>query len=259
MTREERKIYQIGVLVAAALIIMMVIVLTEGCAKNTVYAAQECAVEEIMAEAATEPEIGQIRDSAMPCDDPDGFAAWYSTYTEQEETQDESPAGKEARLDVRRADLEESRTAPETSTEAAAEVETTGPAIYRIGGETIEEGIQVRLYQHLQEVGIGYWYEGALCQMFQESHGKQYAENKNGLDKGIYQYRITYWDWNSGDIFDVDVQMRKYAAEMAARFSSGLSTEEAISRHKTSDWCSTVDWTYVQQVKQWFGQMEVVE
>ena len=143
------------------------------------------------------------------------------------------------------------------ATEAAAEVESSVPALYRIAGETIDEGLQVLLYQHLKAAGIEYWYEGALAQMFQESHCQQYAENRNGLDKGIYQYRITYWT-EPESIFDIDAQMRKYAAEMATRFSAGLTVDEVISRHKTSDYCTEVDWLYVQHVKQWLGQMEVV-
>ena len=60
-----------------------------------------------------------------------------------------------------------------------------------IAGDLISEEIQRTLYKALEAEGIEYWYEGALCQMFQESHGQVYAENPNGLDKGLYQFRIT--------------------------------------------------------------------
>ena len=131
--------------------------------------------------------------------------------------------------------------------------------IYRIDGELIDEEIQVRLFEALDSEGISYWYEGALCQMFQESHGYQYAENRNGLDKGLFQYRITYWNWNDGDIFDIDAQLHRYAHEMSARFNAGLTVDQAISRHITSDYCTTIDKVYVQQVKQWLDKMEEVE
>ena len=95
--------------------------------------------------------------------------------------------------------------------------------------------------------------------MFQESHGQQYAVNpNNGIDCGLYQYRITYWT-EPEDIFDVDAQLRRYASDMAARFNSGLTVDEAISRHNTSDSVAAVNWEYVGQVKQWLGQMEVIE
>ena len=35
--------------------------------------------------------------------------------------------------------------------------------------------------------------------------------------------------------------------------------DEAISRHNTSDSVAAVNWEYVGQVKQWLGQMEVIE
>ena len=140
-----------------------------------------------------------------------------------------------------------------------SEEEARQPVIYRINGDEISPELQRLLFHYLEEAGIEYWYEGALAQMYQESHCQQYAENPNGLDKGIYQYRITYWNWSEGDIFDVDAQIRKYAAETAARFNAGLSVDEAISRHKTSDYCTAVDSLYVSHVRQWLPLMEVVE
>ena len=259
MTREERKIYQLGVFVAAILIIAIVAVLTEDCdsAKKAVFAAEAVADEYFTDETARSPEKGQIRaNSAMPCDDPDSFAAWYATY---EEESDEPSTTEEARPEPVREDHEDVRTEELTLvTETEAPVESASPVIYRIAGETIDESIQVRLYQHLQAAGIPYWYEGALCQMFQESHGQQYAVNpNNGIDCGLYQYRSTFWT-EPVDIFDIDAQLRRYASDMAARFNSGLSVDEAISRHNTSDSVIAVNWEYVGQVKQWLGQMEVI-
>lgn len=224
MSRFERKTYQIGVIVAAVLIVAMVAVKTEGCGRIDVYAAQECAIDYFSDGAAKVPEMGQIReDSGMPCVNPEQFEAWYETYSESE-----------------------------------PEPQPTQPVLYRIAGEVVDPGLQERLFHHLEAAGISYWFEGALAQMYQESHCQQYAQNPNGLDKGIFQYRSTYWDWSSGDIFDIDAQMRRYAAEMAARFNAGLSTDEAISRHNTSDFVTAVNWEYVAQVKQWIPTMEAI-
>lgn len=140
------------------------------------------------------------------------------------------------------------------------ETEETGFRLYRIAGELPDPALQRAIWDALQAEGIAYWYEGALAQCFQESHFEMYAVNqKNGVDSGLYQYRSTFWDWEQGDIFDANLQIRKYAAEMAARFNAGLSADEAISRHKTSDYCEEVDREYVQQVRQWLGQMEEVK
>ena len=218
MTRKERHIFQNGIVFAAIFIIAAVLVLTAS--KKAVFAASVYDDKQIPAYSAESPEMAEIRgDSAMPCDNPEAFAAWYETY---EEAEPEIP-------------------------------------IYRIAGEDVDEDLQVALYEALAAEGIEYWYEGALAQMFQESHGKRYAENPNGLDKGVMQFRITYWNWNDGDIFDVNAQFRRYAREMASRFGTGLSVDEAISRHKTSDFVTSVDWLYVQHVRQWIGQMEEVK
>lgn len=258
MTRHERRIFQKGVIFAGAFIVSSAVVLTiPENAKNEAHAAPAARVEYFTEETAKAPEIGQIRaNSAMPCDDPDSFAAWYATY---EEESDEPETTEETRPDDDGADHEDVRTEePTLVTETEAPVESAGPVIYRIAGETIDESIQVRLYQHLQAAGIPYWYEGALCQMFQESHGQRYAVNpNNGIDCGLYQYRSTFWT-EPVDIFDIDAQLRRYASDMAARFNSGLSVDEAISRHNTSDSVAAVNWEYVGQVKQWLGRMEAI-
>lgn len=171
----------------------------------------------------------------------------------------EQKAGEETWSDDGRADHEEAGTSEDPQTEPVTEMENAGPTIYRIAGQEIDASLQIKLYQHLQAAGIPWWYEGALCQMFQESHCQQYAVNQhNGLDMGLFQYRSTFWDWSS-DIFDVDAQMSKYASEMSTRFNMGLSMDEAISRHNTSDHVAAVNWEYVGQVKQWLSQMEVVQ
>lgn len=222
MTRYERRLYSFGVVIAAILIIAIVAVLTEGCgAETAVYAAPMCAVENFTEETAKETEIGQIRDSAMPCDDPDAFAKWLETY--------------------------EAETAPEIQ-------------IYRIAGELIDPDIQRTIYKALEAENLTDWYTGALAQCFQESRGDRFAVSKNGLDMGIFQYREPFWNYYSnGDIFDPEAQAKLYAKEMARRFSSGLSVDEAISRHYTSDYHTEVDWEYVGQVKQWLNQMKVVK
>lgn len=128
-----------------------------------------------------------------------------------------------------------------------------------IGGELIDPEIQRKLYKALEAEGIGYWYTGALAQMYQESSGDPFAVNQtNHEDMGLFQYKNRYWNWADGDIFDVDAQLRRYASDMAARFNSGLTVDEAISRHNTSDSVAAVNWEYVAQCKQWLSQMEAI-
>ena len=197
--------------------------------ENRVFAASITADGEIHAGTTKAPENGQIgRESAMPCEDREAFRRWY----------------------------EEHRAEYEPETEAA---EPEEPKIYTIGGGLIDPEIQRKLYQALEAEGIGYWYTGALAQMWQESQGRPEAVNpNNGIDCGLYQYRITYWT-EPADIFDVDAQLQKYAKDMAARFNAGLTADEAISRHNTSDFVTDINWTYVQQVRQHLATMEVIE
>lgn len=252
MSREERRIYQIGVLVAAVLIIEMVAVKTEGCNRIDAYAAPAVQFEEITEESSEAAENGLFdANSAMPCVDAESFRRWMETY--------EQKAGEEARSDDGGADHEEAGTSEDPQTDPVTEMESAGPTIYRIAGQEIDASLQIKLYQHLQAAGIPWWYEGALCQMFQESHCQQYAVNqKNHEDMGLFQYKSRFWNWADGDIFAVDAQLRRYAADMAARFNSGLTVDEAISRHNTSDSVAAVNWEYVAQCKQWLSQMEAI-
>lgn len=110
-----------------------------------------------------------------------------------------------------------------------------------------EPSITDRLYAALDAAGISWWYPYAYCQMMQESGGDPYAENSNGLDKGLFQFRISYWQ-EPESIFDADAQIRRYVRETAARIRAGLTIEEVISRHYTSDWVQAVDWEYVNHV-----------
>ena len=86
--------------------------------------------------------------------------------------------------------------------------------------------------------------------MTQESQCNPWAENANGLDKGLFQYRITYWT-QPESIFDVNAQIRVYVSQVQARLAAGLSIEETISRHYTSDYITEVNWQYVNDVLRW--------
>lgn len=251
MSKTEWKLWKIFVVALGIFIIETVAVFTEDC---DVYAASVIASEEIIVETAESPENGKIRDSGMPCEAPERFAEWY----EQNRRKYEPETSEETRSDDIGTDHEEAGTNEDPQKDPVTEMENAMPTLYKIAGQEIDASLQIKLYQHLQAAGIPWWYEGALCQMFQESHCQQYAVNQhNGLDMGLFQYRSTFWDWSS-DIFDVDAQMRRYSAEMAARFNAGLSVDEAISRHNTSDFVTEVNWQYVQEVKRHLPTMEAI-
>ena len=218
-------------------------------------------IEEETVIAPLDENMAEIR-SGMPCDD------WRVRYEQETNEEGSDEALRGGFEDCPEGDALASE---EDLHNAKMENQSESPVpIYQIAGEVIDPDIQVRLYSCLNAVGLEDWYTGALCQMFQESRGNPNAVN--GVDKGIFQYRETspdgtrkYWEPTAAqygvyaDIFDPDAQMTVYARQMAARFSAGLSVDEAISRHYTSDYVTTVAWDYVAQVKQWFSKMEVIK
>ena len=107
--------------------------------------------------------------------------------------------------------------------------------------------IQRYLYQRLAEKGIGWFMPYAIMIAFQESHFNPRAENRNGLDKGLFQYRITYYP--GGDIFNPYEQIDIFTQAMANRANIGCSVNEMISRHNTSDY-GKYNQVYVNQVLQ---------
>lgn len=259
MKRDERRIYQVGVAVAAVLIIAMTAVVTEECsAKTAAYADTETAGEEIPTETGESPEKGQIRKQEPKQEEA----------TDEQETSEETPEETtgETGMDgdaADQADAADSEGARSDPGPEEVESEAPGPVYYRIAGDLIPEEIQTELRNALAAEGIEEWFSGALAQVYQESHGNPWAENPNGLDKGLLQYRITYWPATAAaygepgaDIFDWRAQVRVYARQTAARIIAGLSVDEIISRHKTSDDCPALDPAYIQQVRQWLPKME---
>ncbi len=128
---------------------------------------------------------------------------------------------------------------PETVVEAVAFVDEQ-PA-------SAEQSIEERLRIALESAGIGWWFPYACAQMLQESGGNPWAVNPNGLDYGLFQFRILFWD-EPESIYDVGAQIRKYVSQVSARISAGLSVEEIISRHYTSDYVTEINWEYVRHV-----------
>ena len=128
-----------------------------------------------------------------------------------------------------------------------------------MGESVIPADILIELKARLIAYNIEWWLPIAEAQMFQESHCNTYAENRNGLDKGVYQYRVTYWSAvcvqhelpAETSIFDYKAQIAIYASDTARRLRSGCSVEETISRHMTSDYCQAINTKYVNDVLKW--------
>lgn len=137
-------------------------------------------------------------------------------------------------------------------TTVAAEVESherNGQTpLYSVNGAVLREDLQEYLYRRLTEAGIGYFFPYTLMLAYQESRFDVLAQNPNGRDKGLFQYRIEYYpglDWTN-PYAEADV----FIQQMANRAYAGRTISEMISRHNTSDY-GTYSPEYVAQVMQW--------
>ena len=121
--------------------------------------------------------------------------------------------------------------------------------------KALDEDLYDYLRSELQNNGIGWWLKYAIAQAFTESSFNPYAENPNGKDKGLFQYRLEYWPEVSAqygvsgaNIFDAKAQIHVYAKQMAERLNKGESIYLAINRHKMSDYVDVYDEEYVVKV-----------
>lgn len=283
MGKEEKRIYAVcyPIMILFAVFIVYTAVSDKKAAKTDFIDESVHFTEEV-----AEVEIRPIFEaqSGMPCDNPEQFERWYSEYeqtTSKEKMHYPKRIHKPSILAVGEDEVDgvvisAEQSSPEVETEG--EEYTDAPEVsdskgkpeaihkYKIMGTPIDEALQERLFMALDEACISYWYEIAICQLFQESRGERYAISKDGRDHGIFQYRLQFWDsvcdqygCSGASIYDTDAQIRIYAQQMSARLNQGLSVDEVISRHKTSDEVTEVDWEYVNQVKQWLNKMEACE
>lgn len=119
--------------------------------------------------------------------------------------------------------------------------------LYMVDGYVPDENLQTYLYQRLCEHGIGYFMPYAVCLIAQESTWNPMAENKNGRDKGLLQFRVEYVPWM--DWRNPYQQIDYFVAQMANRAAAGCTVSEMISRHNTSDYGS-YNQSYVDAVMQ---------
>lgn len=140
-----------------------------------------------------------------------------------------------------------------SSTEAETLPPEEPPAVYQasaplylVEGEQLDPGVAEYLYTRLCEAGIGWFYEYALCLAYQESSFNHLAENVNGRDKGLYQFRVEFHPglaWQNPY-----AQTDLFVSMMAARAAAGCDVYSMISRHNTSDYCPEINPVYLTQV-----------
>lgn len=200
---------------------------------------------------------GSIEDNSTPGGEMQG------SFTQYEEAVNESETGEEVQAEAPTECIRmDSNTPDETHATNTESVGTyTEPSTVETVQETqaytetrptvpVAQTPQEILQNALNAAGIGWWWPYAYAQVMQESHWNPGAISADGQDYGLLQYRLRYWT-QPENIFDVSAQIRVYVSQVSARLAAGLSIEETISRHYTSDYVPGIDWTYVNAVLSW--------
>ena len=164
------------------------------------------------------------------------------------QTSEEAQAAQQTRQEEAVEEVPQSSPAPaETAPpeEPTAVYQASAP-LYLVEGEQLDPGVAEYLYQRLCAAGIGWFYEYALCLAYQESSFNPLAENVNGRDKGLYQFRVEFHPglaWQN-----TYAQTDLFVTMMAARAAAGCDVYSMISRHNTSDYCPEINPVYLTQV-----------
>lgn len=190
---------------------------------------------------------GQEMETVVPYDTDTEVAAEVESH--ENEVVNEQAAGEEVLSSV--------DTVPAGSEAAAqAQVVWSEAPLYSVNGKVLREDIQTYFYQKLCAAGIGWFFETALMLAYQESSFDIYAQNPNGLDKGLLQYRLPYWPQFSAeagrpgaDIFDPFAQIDVFVYQMARRIMTGHDVNAVVSMHNMSDY-GPYNPVYVDQVMQ---------
>jgi len=126
--------------------------------------------------------------------------------------------------------------------------------VYTVNGEAIDDELYEYIRVTLSSMNLSHLMPYVLCQIYQESRFDIYAEALNGQDKGILQFRLRYWDFEDGDIFDPYAQIRVYLGRIKDKTDKGYDIYQIISDHYTGG----VEYNseYVADVLQW---METIE
>jgi hypothetical protein len=136
-----------------------------------------------------------------------------------------------------------------TTVETEEESSATTP-LYRVGDAILDEGIQVYLYQRLSEVGIAWFMPYAILIAYGESRFNPLAENANGRDKGLLQYRVELVPWM--DWRNPYQQIDCFVSQMANRANAGVTVSDMISRHNVSDY-GAYNQSYVDYIMSYSG------
>ena len=134
----------------------------------------------------------------------------------------------------------------ETTTETTTEeVTTTEPKqmYYTVNNAFIGYDLSDYLYDELKKHNIEWFFEIALCQLYQESRYNSNAKGYDGYDQGIAQLRVVYWDYfkqlsgiSNADPFNPYDSISIYACLMAKNLkATNNDIKLALSTYNTGN------------------------
>jgi len=106
---------------------------------------------------------------------------------------------------------------------------------------------QAYLYQKLSERGLSWWYKYACAQAMQESGFNPLADN--GIDYGLFSFRLRYWDSSYGNVYDYKANINAYVDRIAKYLvdvKNDMDIYMALSQHYLPD--GNLHWEYVNAV-----------
>ena len=234
--------------------IMLYIILPTEARKTVVIATEATTVEETLTEEETEPETAEI----------------------ESEAESEQEASEEVSYEV----LDDEPTASVSSgvvVETLAQNDAAGSvrfygiwtgAYWHFTPEQIDakwSGLkpskpalptgttrawQAYLYERLSSIGAEWFYKYAVAQAMQESGFNPLNQQGNDSvpDKGLYSFRIYYWNTAYGDIYDYHANINAYIARISPYLTdrSEHGIYRAISQHYQPD--GQIHYDYVNYV-----------
>lgn len=109
---------------------------------------------------------------------------------------------------------------------------------------------QAYLYERLSSIGAEWFYKYAVAQAMQESGMNPLNQQGNDAvpDKGLFSFRVWYWNSTYGDIFDFHANIDAYIARISPYLTdrSEQGIYRAISQHYQPD--GTIHMDYVNHV-----------
>lgn len=135
---------------------------------------------------------------------------------------------------------------------------------YTVNGAFLGYELSNYLYEQLKCCDMEWFYEIALCQLYQESRFDANAVSGDGYDQGIAQFRSTYFEYfmelaglTEADPFNAMDSIYIYVRLMQTHLNSvGGDANWALSKYNVGN-TTWYNHNYVNAVLRWFDTLEV--